>query len=94
MSQHDPDEGSTAYVRDRLGIATLYGVVTDETSLSTSTVPYLVGPPQTSATIITGGRPSPIIRFEVDGWEYAFPTVDAARAVREKLISMTLEGEL
>lgn len=42
----------------------------------------------------SGTRPVPELRFEVDGWEYSFPTKEHARMVREKLMEMTLEGEL
>lgn len=41
-----------------------------------------------------GVRPAPAVRFEVDGWEYSFPTPEQARIVRDKLMKMTLEGEL
>lgn len=41
-----------------------------------------------------GAREEPALSFVVGGWEYSFPSKELARQVREKLISMTLEGEL
>lgn len=51
------------------------------------------GPPGEPA-LPDGVRPSPGVRFEIDGWEYSFPSVAAAEKVRDKLMAMTLEGEL
>jgi hypothetical protein len=64
-----------------------------------SSIPLFQGPPGPAGETIylhtpEGVRPTPAVRFEIDGWEYSFPTYAAARAVREKLLSMTLEGEL
>lgn len=64
------------------------------------TIPVLQGPqgpPGLDATLdltYPGTQPTPAVRFDIDGWTYSFPTFDAARAVREKLMQMTLEGEL
>jgi hypothetical protein len=37
---------------------------------------------------------TPELSFDVDGWRFSFASVEIARRVREKLMSMTLEGEL
>lgn len=42
----------------------------------------------------SGTQKTPALRFTIGGWEYTFPTIEMARKVREKLMEMTLEGEL
>jgi hypothetical protein len=74
-------------------------LVESRTGRVVQSMPLMQGPPGPAAeTMYThqpqGARKTPEVRFEVDGWEYSFPTYAAARAVREKLLSMTLEGEL
>jgi hypothetical protein len=41
-----------------------------------------------------GSRLVPAVRFEIDGWEYSFPSKEVARKVQDKLNGMILEGEL
>jgi hypothetical protein len=82
------------------GTITWSGVV-----LSAQDDPYLCqtpallqGPPgpmpDLSDLPIPGTMQEAAIRFVVDGWEYRFRSIDHARNVREKLMNMTLEGEL
>jgi hypothetical protein len=39
-------------------------------------------------------RPAPQFSYVVGAWEYSFPDKETARKVRDKLMRMTLEGEL
>lgn len=73
-----------------------YGVTGDPSPQSFPAI--IQGPPgpmmDLSEMPIPGTVPEAAVSFVVDGWEYRFPSIHHARLVREKLTSMTLEGEL
>lgn len=43
---------------------------------------------------VPGTSQTPALHIDIDGWRFSFASVEIARKVREKLMSMTLEGEL
>jgi hypothetical protein len=69
----------------------------DLTATGTFTIDALQGPPGPpgeTVVVYSGTRAEPAVSFVVDGWEYSFASKQMAQKVMQKLISMTLEGEL
>lgn len=90
------DPGDSVHLQSVLGNFTFHGVVADSNPPPVMTI--VQGPPgpmlDLSEMPIPGTVPEAAVSFVVDGWEYRFPSIHHARLVREKLTSMTLEGEL
>lgn len=80
-----------------LANVTFHGVAADPNPPQ-FTLGALQGPPgpmpDLSDLPIPGTVPEAVISFVVEGWEYRFPSSHHARVVRERLMKMTLEGEL
>jgi hypothetical protein len=86
------DDGTNGGVLDTLDA--LQEILTNITGLFG--IPGPAGPqgPPADDVWAAGTRPAPQFSFVVGAWEYSFPDKETARKVREKLMKMTLEGEL